>query len=90
MTDGSTPEQLTPNRRTGARSAALRARVLGVLSVAVFFVPLVAPLLQAVTFSYVLYAAWRGTLDRMSVIVGAAGSALGFVLYLATEYIWVV
>jgi hypothetical protein len=85
MTDGGASAPIS-RRRTGA----LWARLLGLLSVVLFFVPLVAPLLQGGTFAYVLYAAWRGTLDRTSVIVGAAGSALGFLLYLATEYIWVV
>ena len=73
-----------------SRVASRCVRIVGVLSVALFFVPLVAPLLQGATFVYVLYGAWRGTLDRTSVIVGAAGSALGFVLFLATEYIWIV
>ncbi len=73
-----------------ARASAAWARALGVLSVVLFFVPLVAPLVQAMTIVYVLRAAWRGSLDRTSVIVGAAGAALGFVLFLATEYIWIV
>jgi len=56
----------------------------------VFFVPFVAPLVQAGTLVYVLFAAWHGWLDRTSVIVGAGGSALGFVLFFATQYIWIV
>ena len=66
------------------------ARILGVLSLLVFFIPLIAPLVQAATLVYVLSAAWRGSLDRTSVIIGAAGAALGFVLFLATEVIWIV
>jgi len=71
-------------------SDAARARVLGVLSIALFFVPLIAPLVQGGTLVYVLFRAWRGSLDRTSVIVAAVGAALGFVLFLATEYIWIV
>ncbi|HKB08557.1 MAG TPA: hypothetical protein VKF61_09790 [Candidatus Polarisedimenticolia bacterium] len=85
MTDGGASAPIS--RRRGA---ALWAWLLGLLSVVLFFVPLIAPLLQGGTFAYVLYGAWRGKLDRTSVIVGAAGSALGFVLFLATEYIWIV
>jgi hypothetical protein len=66
------------------------ARVLGVLSLALFFVPLIAPFVQVATLVYVFSSAWRGSLDRTSVIVGAAGAALGFVLFLATEYVWIV
>ena len=90
MTDGSPASAVPPAVRGDARAARRWARSLGLLSVVVFFVPLVAPLIQAGTLAYVLSAAWRGSLDRTSVIVGAAGSALGFVLFLATEYFWIV
>lgn len=72
------------------RVPALCVRALGVLSLLLFFVPLVAPLVQGATLAYVLFAAWRGSLDRVSVVVGAAGAAVGFLLFLATEYVWVV
>ena len=85
MTDAGAAAPISPRRR-----AALWVRLLGLLSAVLFFVPLIAPLLQGGTFTYVLYGAWRGTLDRTSVVVGAAGSALGFILFLATEYIWIV
>jgi len=90
MTDGAPPADIPPAVPPGARAASRWARALGVLSVVVFFVPLVAPLVQAGTLVYVLFAAWHGWLDRTSVIVGAGGSALGFVLFFATQYIWIV
>jgi len=90
MTDGSPAAAVPPGVPSAARAARRWARLLGLLSVVFFFVPLVAPLVQAGTLVYVLFAAWRGSLDRTSVIVGAAGSALGFVLFLATEYLWIV
>jgi len=89
MTDGAPANVPTP-ARPRARAAVLWARVLGVVSVVLFFVPLIAPLVQAVTFVYVLFAASRGSPDRISVIVGAGGSAMGFVLFLATECLWVI
>jgi hypothetical protein len=84
------PARIPAPAPPSARGTARWARALGVLSVVVFFVPLIAPLVQATTLVYVLSAAWRGSLDRISVIVGAAGAALGFVLFLATGYIWIV
>ncbi len=89
MTDAG-PARVPAAAPAWARATARRARALGVLSVVVFFLPLIAPLVQATTLVYVLAAAWRGSVDRISVIVGAAGAALGFVLFLATEYIWIV
>jgi hypothetical protein len=72
------------------RAAGRCARLLGALSLLLFFVPLVAPLVQAVTLAWVLAAAWRGSIDRVSVLLGAAGAALGFLLFLATEFVWIV
>ncbi len=67
-----------------------RLRILGPVSVLVFCVPLVAPLLQAMTFGDALLAARRRTADRLSVALAALGAVLGFLLFLATEYLWVV
>ncbi len=72
------------------RRARVRLRVLGALSAALFFVPLVAPFLQVLTAADTLGAAWRGEADRLSVVAGAGGAALGFVLYLLTEYVWII
>jgi len=69
---------------------AARARTLGILSLALFFLPLIAPLLQGGTLVFVLSRRSRGSLDRTSLIVGSAGAILGFVLFLATEYLWIV
>ncbi len=74
-----------PDRRTRRR-----LRILGVVSVAIFFVPLLAPLVQAATLADALHAAWRGSADRLSVACAAGGASLGFLLFLATEYLWVV
>ena len=52
--------------------------------------PLVAPLVQGATLVYVLSLGWRGSLDRTSMILAASGAALGFVLFLATEYLFIV
>ena len=71
-------------------SDAFLARALGVVSLVLFFVPLVAPLVQVATLVYVFWKAWQGVLDRTSVLVGALGAALGLVLFLATEYVWIV
>ena len=71
-------------------SESWRVRGLGVLSLVLFFVPLVAPLVQAITLVYALSRAWHGAIDRTSVVVAAIGSAVGFLLFLATEYIWIV
>ena len=64
--------------------------ILGALSLGFFFVPLVAPLLQAGTLIFVLRAAWRGILDLPSVLIGTVGAAVGFLLFLALEFIWIV
>ncbi|HYS78927.1 MAG TPA: hypothetical protein VEO94_08820 [Candidatus Dormibacteraeota bacterium] len=63
---------------------------LGVLSLGLFFVPLVTPFLQIATLAYVLRRAWRGEIDRLAVIAGAGGAALGIILFLALELVWIV
>lgn len=72
------------------RRSRWRLRLLGTLSAALFFVPLVAPLLQALTLADALAAARRGGTDRLSVALGAGGAALGFVLFLLVEYVWII
>lgn len=67
-----------------------RLRVLACLSVLLFCVPLIAPLVQAVTLGNALLAARRGTADRLSVALAAGGAVAGFLLFLAIEYLWVV
>ena len=72
------------------RTPRICALVLGALSLGLFFVPLVAPLLQAGTLIFVLGAAWRGTLDLRSVLIGTVGAAVGFLLFRALEFVWIV
>ncbi len=60
------------------------------MSVLVFFVPLLAPLVQVATLAEALRTAWHGSIDRVSVAWAAGGAALGFLLFLAAEYLWVV
>ena len=76
--------------RDAARIPRARTVILGALSLALFFVPLVAPLLQAGTLIYVLGAGWRGTLDRWSVLFATVGAGVGFLLFLALEFVWIV
>ena len=72
------------------RTPRLCAVILGVLSLGLFFIPLIAPLLQAGTLIFVLRAAWRGTLNLRSVLIGTVGAAVGFLLFLALEFVWIV
>jgi hypothetical protein len=72
------------------KRARWRLRLLGALSAALFFVPVVAPLLQALTLFDTLATAWRGETDRLSVALGAGGAALGFILFLLIEYVWII
>lgn len=67
-----------------------RLRLLGLLSVALFWVPLWAPLIQGITLAETLRAGWRGATDWLSVLIGAIGSTLGFLLFLGTQYLWVI
>ena len=73
-----------------ARAPRICALVLGTLSLGLFFVPLVAPLLQAGTLMFVLREAWRGALDLRIVLFATVAAAVGFLLFLATEFIWIV
>lgn len=79
-----------PPRGEGVKPVRWRLRVLGAISVLVFFVPLVAPFVQGLTLWETLHAAWRGQSDQLSVTLGALGAVLGFALFLATEFVWVI
>jgi hypothetical protein len=76
-----------PERRRPTKSL---LRLLGLLSLALFWLPLWAPLIQALTLLATLRAAWRGESDWLSVLSGAAGATLGFLLFLGTQYLWVI
>ena len=64
--------------------------LLGVLSLALFFVPVVAPLIQVGTLAAVLWAARRRSAGRLGLAVGAGGAALGLILFLALQYVWII
>jgi hypothetical protein len=64
--------------------------VLGVLSVLFFWVPLLAPLIQLAALGQGLRAARWGLADGRSLALGLGGAFLGFGLFLALEYLWVI
>jgi hypothetical protein len=68
----------------------LRLRLLGLFCVLLFWMPLIAPLLQLWTLADALRAAWRGSVDRLSVAIGTIGAVGGFVLFLLATYVWIV
>jgi len=72
------------------RRGRLALGLLGALSLLLFWLPLLAPLLQAGTLALALWRAWRGSADRLGVILAAAGAGLGFCLFLALQYVWLV
>ena len=75
-------------RASRRRHAGLR--LAGVLSLALFFVPLVAPFVQVATLVFVVAALRRGPLDRWTLVLGAGGALLGLALHLMTQYVWIV
>ena len=79
MTDGSG----SGRRRTGLCLA-------GLLSLALFFVPLVGPFVQLVTLVFVAEGIRRRDLDRWSLVLAGGGALLGLVLHLMTQYVWIV
>jgi hypothetical protein len=85
MSDGGAPGGRAPRPR---RSIGLR--VSGLLSLALFFVPLVAPFIQVVTLALVAAAVRRRAIDALSLAIGAGGSLLGLVLHLLAQYVWIV
>jgi len=68
----------------------VRLRILAVLSVALFFVPIVAPFVQVITWVEAVRLGRAGRADRLSVALAAFGAGAGFLLFLAAEYLWVV
>lgn len=55
----------------------------GVLSVLVFWIPIVAPLVQALTLIQCFRAARWGVAEAWSLGIGVGGGLLGFALFLA-------
>ena len=64
--------------------------VLGVLSILLFWVPLLAPLIQLATFFLCLRTARWGLAEPWSLVIGVGGAFVGFGLFLALEYLWVI
>jgi hypothetical protein len=64
--------------------------VLGVLSVLLFWVPLLAPLIQLATLLQSLRTARWGLAAPWSLAIGVGGAIVGFGLFLALEYLWVI
>jgi hypothetical protein len=85
MTDGGTAGGSTPRR---GRSLGLR--VSGLLSLALFFVPLLAPFLQLMTLVFVAAALRRRATDALSLAIAAGGALIGLALHLLTQYVWIV
>jgi uncharacterized membrane protein YgaE (UPF0421/DUF939 family) len=72
-----------PRRRIGIALA-------GILSLLLFFVPLVGPFVQLVTLVFVVLAARRRGLDGWSLTLGAGGALAGLLLHWMTLYVWIV
>jgi len=85
MSDARAPGGGAPRPR---RSVGLL--VSGLLSLAFFFVPLVAPFIQVVTLILVAAAVRRRAIDAVSFAIGAGGAFLGLVLHLLAQYVWIV
>jgi hypothetical protein len=85
MTDAATTRVPTPRR---GRSLGLR--VSGLLSLALFFVPLVAPFLQLMTLIFVAAALRRRATDALSLAIAGGGALIGLALHLLTQYVWIV
>ena len=83
MTDGGAPAREAPRRRIGIRLS-------GILSLLLFFVPLVGPFVQLVTLACVALAARRRDLDGWSLTLGAGGALAGLLLHWMTLYVWIV
>jgi hypothetical protein len=75
---------------TQGRRRSVGLQVLGLLSLALFFVPLVAPFLQVVTLVFVAVALRHRAIDTLSLALAAGGALLGLVLHLLTQYVWIV
>ncbi len=64
--------------------------VLGVSSVLLFWVPLLAPLIQLATVMQCLRTARWGLAEPWSLAIGIGGALFGFSLFLALEFLWVI
>ncbi len=64
--------------------------VLGVLSLLLFWVPLLAPLIQLAALVQCLRTARWGLAEPWSLAIGVGGAFVGFGLFLALEFLWVI
>ncbi len=64
--------------------------VLGVLSLLFFWVPLLAPLIQLAALIQSVRSARRGLAPAWSLVIGIGGAVVGFGLFLAIEFLWIV
>ena len=64
--------------------------ILGLLSATTFWIPLWAPLVPIVALAVPALPAARRSADRPSLLAAAGGGAIGLVLFLLLEYVWVV
>ena len=83
MTEGGVPARTAPHRRIGIP-------LCGILSLLLFFVPLVGPFVQIVTLAFVALAARRRELDAWSLALGTGGALAGLLLHWMTLYVWIV
>jgi hypothetical protein len=68
----------------------VRLRALGLLSLALFWMPLLAPLIQVTTLADLALARRRGPVDRLSLLIAGGGALAGMALFLALQYVWVI
>jgi hypothetical protein len=64
--------------------------ILGLLSVLLFWLPLLAPFIQFAAVVESFRVARWGVASRLSLAVGLGGAVLGFILFLVLEYVWVI
>lgn len=83
MPDGKAPYHDGPRACRGPRWLA----GFGLLSVLVFWIPIVAPFVQAVTLIQCFRAARWGVAEASSLGLGIGGALLGFALFLARGHL---
>ncbi len=64
--------------------------VLGVLSLLFFWVPLLAPLIQLAALIQSVRSARWGLAPAWSLVIGIGGAVVGFGLFLAIEFLWII
>ena len=67
-----------------------RLYVLGLLSLILFWLPLLAPVIQFAAVVECLRVARWGVASPLSLAAGLSGALIGFILFLALEFFWVI